>query len=395
MVLVAPIAPATTGNGLAMRCGRWLDALADAAPVDLVVAPVAGPGAVGPWAAGRARRVHLVEPVDDLDAARAHAVAALADPYLRERLAASQPLPPRARLVPPALAAAVAADLAMAGHGGGGPVVVVVREHLVPFGLALARARSARRVVVDLDDDAEALARRSGHGEEADALARLARAWLPDADLVTLASPDEAAGVAARHGLPTAAAPNAVDPVPDPPPRPGADRLLLLGNLTYAPNVEAAHDLATEVLPRLRRRRPTATAALVGAADPAVAALAAEPGVEVLGPVPEVATAYAAADAAVVPLRRGAGTRIKVLEAFAHLRPVVATPAAVAGLDVRDGAEVLLGSTPDELAEAAEAVLASPDLADRLAAAGRRVADRYAPTAVAPALRQLALGTPP
>jgi len=37
------------------------------------------------------------------------------------------------------------------------------------------------------------------------------------------------------------------------------------------------------------------------------------------------------------PLRHGSGTRIKVLEAFAHGRPVVATPAAVAGLELDPG----------------------------------------------------------
>ena len=74
---------------------------------------------------------------------------------------------------------------------------------------------------------------------------------------------------------------------------------------------------------------------------------------------------YASADVVVVPLHKGAGTRIKVLEAFAHRRPVVATPAAVAGLDVVDGRSVHLGTTAAELAAHTVRLLAAPDASRR------------------------------
>ena len=72
---------------------------------------------------------------------------------------------------------------------------------------------------------------------------------------------------------------------------------------------------------------------------------------------------------------QGAGTRIKVLEAFAHRRPVVATPAAVAGLDVRDGATVLLGDDPPTLAPHVARLLGDPA---RARGAGRRGVDARA-----------------
>ena len=53
-MLVVPLAPAATGNGLAMRAGMLLDSLASAADVHVVVVPVSGP-ADGSWAARRAR----------------------------------------------------------------------------------------------------------------------------------------------------------------------------------------------------------------------------------------------------------------------------------------------------------------------------------------------------
>ena len=38
--MISPVMPALTGNGLAMRCGLFLQALARAAEVDLLVVPV-------------------------------------------------------------------------------------------------------------------------------------------------------------------------------------------------------------------------------------------------------------------------------------------------------------------------------------------------------------------
>ena len=54
-------------------------------------------------------------------------------------------------------------------------------------------------------------------------------------------------------------------------PRPGHDRILFLGNLRYAPNIEAAQWLVRNVLPRLDERW---TIDLAGAAAPEVEALA-------------------------------------------------------------------------------------------------------------------------
>jgi len=72
-------------------------------------------------------------------------------------------------------------------------------------------------------------------------------------------------------------------------------------------------------------------------------------GVEFLGRPPEVRTAYERAFAAVVPLFSGSGTRLKVLEAFAYGRPVVATSKAVEGLDVVDGVHYLRAETAAEI----------------------------------------------
>lgn len=392
VTLVVPTAPAATGNGLAMRAGLLLESLAATEEVDLVVVPISGPASLSPWASAQVRRAVTVDLPDDPASARAHTTGQLADRLLRERVARSQPLPDRVRRVPPTLAGAIADDL---GADAVRSTVVAMREYLVPLGAWLARRLESRRLVFDLDDDAVAVLRQLGHHDEAEGYGRLAREWFGDADVRTAASDDEAAAMTERYGHRVDVLPNAVR-LPGPAaPRPGHDRLLLVGNLTYEPNVEAARELVDAVLPAVRRRRPDATLTLVGRHDARLAPLQARDGVTVTGHVDEVTSAYAGADLVVVPMRSGAGTRIKVLEALAHGRPVVGTPVAVAGLGLRDGHDVVVADDPSELASAVADLLADDDRWRALATAGlATVARTHTVDAVAPRVRRLVLGSP-
>ncbi len=112
----------------------------------------------------------------------------------------------------------------------------------------------------------------------------------------------------------------------------------------------------------------------------------------VVGAVPDVSAWYADADVVVVPLRLGSGTRIKVLEAFAHRRPMIATPAAVAGLEVSHGRQVLIGEGASELAQLTDRVLSDPALAhDLVDAAFETFRATYSAGAVVPLIHRLVL----
>jgi glycosyltransferase involved in cell wall biosynthesis len=386
-VLVVPLAPAPTGNGLAMRAGLLLEALAGAGPVDVVVVPVSGSATAGEWLSARARQVLVAEP--DPPRARADVVAQLADPVGRAELAALEERPPRARLATPASARATVGRLR-----DGAATVVVLRSYLAPFGVTLARELGAR-IVIDADDDDERVLRAHGDAASADGYASLALTWLTVADRVLAASPVDALAMSSRYGFAVDTLPNAVDrpaTVTDPP---GRDRLLYVGNLTYGPNVDAVRDLVAGVLPAVRTEVPDATVDIVGAYDDRLADLAVDDGVHLAGAVADLTPWYAGADVVVVPLREGAGTRIKVLEAFAHRRPVVATPAAVAGLDVIDGRSVHLGASPEELAAHAVRLLRHPDDARRTVDEAEAVlAEHYLLDVVVPRARRLLLGRP-
>jgi glycosyltransferase involved in cell wall biosynthesis len=156
---------------------------------------------------------------------------------------------------------------------------------------------------------------------------------------------------------------------PPPPPSGGPFTLLFVGTLGYPPNADAARFAAEEILPRLQTEseRPVALRIVGVGAGAAVRHLATLPGVEVIGEAPEVSPWYRDAHVAIAPLRAGGGTRIKVLEAFAHMRPVVTKTLGIEGIAAESERHVLVADDAETLAIACLRLMDDPALAERLA----------------------------
>jgi glycosyltransferase involved in cell wall biosynthesis len=104
-------------------------------------------------------------------------------------------------------------------------------------------------------------------------------------------------------------------------------------------------------MPRIRALRPDARFLVVGAAPtPEVRALAALPGVQVTGTVPDTRPYLAAAAVCVAPLRIARGIQNKVLEAMAMARPVVCSPQAFEGVRAVAGRDLLIAQDPGDWA---------------------------------------------
>jgi glycosyltransferase involved in cell wall biosynthesis len=148
--------------------------------------------------------------------------------------------------------------------------------------------------------------------------------------------------------------------------------------MDYRPNAEGACWFIREVWPTLRRCQPDLTFNIVGRnPTPAVRRLGEVPGVRVMGEVPDVRPYLAAASAAVCPLRTAWGVQNKVLEAMAMARPVVASPAAVEGLHVTVGEDLLQADTPEQFAAAILSLLTDAELRKRLGASARRRVEKH------------------
>ena len=127
--------------------------------------------------------------------------------------------------------------------------------------------------------------------------------------------------------------------------------LVFVGSMDYFPNVDAAVSFVGGVWPTLRHQIPGLTLTIVGAKPtPEVQALAQIDGVSVTGTVPDVRPYYGNALAAVVPLRTGGGTRLKILEAMAAGVPVISTPLGAEGLAVTPDADILMAAAEDSQA---------------------------------------------
>jgi polysaccharide biosynthesis protein PslH len=158
-------------------------------------------------------------------------------------------------------------------------------------------------------------------------------------------------------------------------------RIVFVGAMDYFPNGEAAVFFARRIWPGVRNRLSGAELFIVGASPgPGVLALRELPGVTVTGMVPDVRPYYREALAAVVPLRTGGGTRLKILEAMAAGVPVISTPLGAEGLEVTDGENVLLVDSDDAegWADRLMSLAESPVRRAQLTAAGLRlVQSRY------------------
>ena len=141
------------------------------------------------------------------------------------------------------------------------------------------------------------------------------------------------------------------------PPVPGAGEpptVVFTGSMDWIANVDAVTHFLRECWPRVRSAVPEARFVVVGRnPPPALAALArAHEGVELTGFVDDVRRYVHAAQAFVIPLRVGGGTRIKAFEAMAMGCPVVSTALGMEGLGARADLHYLERDDPAAMADA-------------------------------------------
>lgn len=156
--------------------------------------------------------------------------------------------------------------------------------------------------------------------------------------------------------------------------------IVFTATFDYRANEDAADWFLTRVWPRIRGSRPEARCALVGRNPRAtIWAFDGRDGVTVTGAVPDDRPYMAAASIYVLPIRFGAGVRVKLLNAMSMRCAVVATPAACDGIDIADGQHAVIAPPdPATFAEAVRALLADPHRRAALGSAARAfVSERY------------------
>jgi glycosyltransferase involved in cell wall biosynthesis len=189
----------------------------------------------------------------------------------------------------------------------------------------------------------------------------------------------------------TAVVPNAADveyyqPRPADPP-PDGRTVLYFGLLSTVPNIDGVTHFVRDIWPRIADAHPETRCKIIGGRPPPSLLALAGPRVELTGFVPDLRPHLAAATAVVVPLRRGGGTRLKIVEAMAMGKAIVSTTLGAEGIEAVRNRDIFIEDDPPAFADAVNRLLAEPDLAARIGWSARQMAvERYSWSGAARAL---------
>jgi glycosyltransferase involved in cell wall biosynthesis len=155
------------------------------------------------------------------------------------------------------------------------------------------------------------------------------------------------------------------------PAAPGA-RIGFLGTFRADFNRDALEHLLTNLWPEIRVRMPQAELVIAGNGyEGPLKQAAQEVGARWLGYVDDLGEYFASIDLLLVPLRFGAGLRIRIMEALAAAVPVIASSVAVANLGLTDGEQYREANAPADVAATVVELLDDPAAARALGARGR------------------------
>lgn len=150
--------------------------------------------------------------------------------------------------------------------------------------------------------------------------------------------------------------------------------LVFTGNMNYPPNIDSVLYLAQQVLPLVRRVRPSTTLLISGVdPSPSVRELAQQDDrITVSGWVKDIRDSYADATLFVAPMQIGTGLQNKLLEAMAMRIPCITSALANNAVGAVPGESILVGSTPEQYAEHILRLLGDENERNRIAEHGHR-----------------------
>jgi len=141
-----------------------------------------------------------------------------------------------------------------------------------------------------------------------------------------------------------------------------------IGALDYMPNQDAVRWILEELWPRVIREEPEARLNIAGSSPPEWL----KP--HVLANIPDAGAFIKEQSVLIAPLFAGGGMRIKVLEAMAAGKAIVATTLGAGGIEVETGHDILLADDAGSFAAAVVRLLRDPDAAARIGEAAREKA---------------------
>lgn len=147
-------------------------------------------------------------------------------------------------------------------------------------------------------------------------------------------------------------------------------KLLVVGKYSYYPNVEGLERFIISVFPMIRKQIQDAELDVVGKMNDGELRSLCEStaGVNLRGFVEDIKNAYAGCGCVIVPLYKGTGTSVKLVEALACGKAVVTTPVGMRGLhpDFQEGVDYLLADSDEEFAHYVVRLLTDVEMNEKM-----------------------------
>ncbi|MCB0347073.1 MAG: glycosyltransferase [Bdellovibrionales bacterium] len=166
-------------------------------------------------------------------------------------------------------------------------------------------------------------------------------------------------------------------PAQDTEPQRSQYELLFVGTLSYPPNEEGLLYFVSKILPLIAEQIPNVTLRIIGRKPGRKLRSVACGNVRIETGVDDLDQALNSSSCMVVPLLAGGGSRLKILEAFAHKLPVISTSKGAEGLHVQDKQHLFLADSASSFANAVIGVLRQPQQSQAVTKAAREYVERY------------------
>lgn len=164
------------------------------------------------------------------------------------------------------------------------------------------------------------------------------------------------------------------------------DQILFVGTFNHLPNKFAVDEIICSISPLLRDVKIQ----IIGRYMPRDWLELNLQNIEFFPDVADISPHYSRAFASIIPIRIGAGTRIKALESMSYGVPIISTKFGVEGLGMVDGQHYLEADYPEEFAEKIHRLQKSRDLSRELVENGRKLLqDKYTHVSLVPTLKSL------
>jgi len=152
------------------------------------------------------------------------------------------------------------------------------------------------------------------------------------------------------------------------------NHLVWVGGMTGPYNSDAVDFFIEKIWPLIKNKIPEATIDFAGGSPTQMLSNRAleDKSVHVLGFVPDIRPIVQRASVFIAPIRIGSGTKIKVLNAMAQAKPVVATTVAAEGIDVTPGENILIADDPEDFGKKVLYLLRNEEIARKM---GERARD--------------------